>query len=40
MHGAFSISKGRKGFTLSFVGTLNNANTKIFNQCKVGYAKK
>jgi hypothetical protein len=24
MYGAFSISKGRKGFTLAFVGTINN----------------
>lgn len=40
MHGAFSISKGAKGFTLAFVGTLNNQNSKVFSQCKVGYKKK
>lgn len=40
MHGAFSISKGKKGFSLAFVGTLNNQNTKMFNQCKVGYHRK
>jgi aubergine-like protein len=40
MHGAFSISRGKRGFTLAFVGTSNNANTKIYNQCKVGYPNK
>jgi hypothetical protein len=40
MHGAFSISKGKKGFTLAFVGTLNSENTKIFNYCKTGYRNK
>ena len=40
MYGAFSISKGKKGFTLAFVGTLNQENTKIYNYCKTGYARK
>lgn len=40
MHGAFSISRGKKGFTLAFVGTLNAANTKVFTHCKVGYPRK
>lgn len=40
MHGAFSISRGRKGFTLAFVGSLNNSFTKVYNQCIVGYPKK
>jgi aubergine-like protein len=40
MYGAFSISKGKRGFTLAFVGTLNPENTKIFNSCKTGYKRK
>lgn len=40
MYGAFSISKGKKGFTLAFVGTLNPENTKVFNFCKTGYRRK
>jgi len=40
MYGAFSISKGRKGFTLAFVGTTNPELTKVFTFCKVGYKKK
>jgi len=40
MYGSFSISKGKKGFTLAFVGSLNPENTKVFSFCKTGYAKK
>jgi hypothetical protein len=40
MYGAFSISKGKKGFTLAFVGSLNSENTKVFNWCNVGYKRK
>lgn len=40
MYGAFSISKGKKGFTLAFVGTLNSENTKVINYCKTGYKRK
>jgi len=40
MYGAFSLSKGRKGFTLAFVGTLNSENTKVISYCKTGYKKK
>lgn len=40
MYGAFSISKGPRGFTLAFVGTLNSENTKVFSMCKMGYKRK
>lgn len=40
MYGAFSISKGKKGFTLAFVGTLNSENTRVFSFCKTGYPRK
>jgi len=40
MYGAFSISKGKKGFTLAFVGTLNSENTKVYSFCKTGYKRK
>lgn len=40
MYGAFSLSKGKKGFTLAFVGSLNTKNTKVFSQCRIGYKRK
>jgi hypothetical protein len=40
MYGAFSISKGKRGFTLAFVGTLNSENTKVYSMCKIGYKRK
>jgi hypothetical protein len=40
MYGAFSISKGLKGYTLAFVGTLNPVSSKIFTFCKTGYKSK
>ena len=40
MYGAFSISKGKRGFTLAFVGTLNSNNTKVFSYAKIGYKRK
>lgn len=40
MYGAFSISKGPKGYTLAFVGTLNSVSSKIFTYCKTGYKSK
>ena len=40
MYGAFSLSKGKKGFTLAFVGSLNSKNTKVFSQCRIGYKRK
>ena len=40
MYGAFAISKGKKGFTLAFTGTIDNSFTKVFNYCKTGYKSK
>ena len=30
MYGSFSISKGKRGFTLAFVGSLNSDYTRVF----------
>jgi hypothetical protein len=35
MYGAISISKGAKGETLAFVGTINDDCTRVFSDCKV-----
>lgn len=40
MYGAFAISKGKKGFTLAFTGTIDNTFTKVFNYAKTGYKSK
>ena len=40
MYGAFSISKGKRGFTLAFVGTRDKDHTKVFSFCKTGYPRK
>ena len=40
MYGSFSISKGKKGFTLAFAGSLNSENTKVIVYAKTGYPKK
>jgi hypothetical protein len=40
MYGSFAISKGKKGFTMAFTGTVNNEFTKVFNYCKTGYKSK
>ena len=40
MYGSFAISKGKKGFTLAFVGTTNNEFTRVFSYCKTGYKNK
>jgi len=40
MYGSFAISKGKKGFTLAFVGTLDANFTKVFCYCKTGYTTK
>jgi aubergine len=40
MYGSFAISKGKKGFTLAFTGTLDPLFTRIFNYCKTGYKNK
>lgn len=31
MYGALSLSKGKKGFTLAFVGTSSNDSTKVYS---------
>ena len=40
MYGALSLSKGKKGFTLAFVGTISNDCTKIFSDVKMEIEKK
>lgn len=40
MYGALSISKGDKGYTLAFVGTINSECTKVFSACKYGIKDK
>ena len=40
MYGALSLSKGKKGFTLAFVGTCSNDCTKVYSECKVGIKRK
>lgn len=40
MYGALSISKGKKGNTLAFVGTINSECTKVYSDCKVGIKDK
>lgn len=40
MYGALSISKGAKGHTLAFVGTINNECTRVFSDCKIGIKDK
>lgn len=40
MYGALSMSKGQKGFTLAFVGTINNECTKVFSDVKMNIKKK
>ena len=40
MYGAISISKGSKGNTLAFVGTLNSECTRVFSDCRVGIKDK
>ena len=40
MYGALSISKGKKGNTLAFVGTTNSECTKVYSECKVGIKDK
>lgn len=40
MYGSFAISKGKKGFTLAFTGTIDQNFTKVFNSCKTGYKNK
>lgn len=40
MYGSFAISKGKKGFTLAFVGSIDPNFTKVFCYCKTGYKNK
>lgn len=40
MYGALSLSKGKGGFSLAFVGTINNECTKVFSDIKMGIPKK
>lgn len=40
MYGAIAISKGKKGFTLAFVGSLDQNFTKVFTFCKTGFKSK
>lgn len=40
MYGAIAISKGKKGFTLAFTGTIDNSFTRVFTYCKTGYKSK
>ena len=40
MYGALSISKGKNGYTLAFVGTINDDSTKVFSDVKMGIKKK
>lgn len=40
MYGGISISKGKKGYTVAFVGTTNNEGTKVYSACKTNILKK
>lgn len=40
MYGAYSISKGAKGYTLAFVGTIDKACTKVYSEAVVGIKRK
>ena len=40
MYGAISTSKGKKGYTVAFVGTTNGTCTSVYSDCKVGIKKK
>ena len=40
MYGAISISKGAKGFTLAFVGTIDKTCTRVYSEAIVGIKKK
>lgn len=40
MYGAISLSKGSKGFTIAFVGTINNECTKVYSDCQIGIKSK
>ena len=35
MYGGISLSKGKKGYTLGFVGTTQNDSSTIYNESKI-----
>lgn len=40
MYGAISISKGKGGYTLGFVGTTNASCTSVYSDSRIGIKKK
>lgn len=40
MYGSLSVSGGKKGYTVAFVGTTNSSGTTIYSDCKLGIKKK
>jgi len=40
MYGALSISKGRGGQSLAFVGTTNNESSAVYSDSKFGIPRK
>lgn len=40
MYGGISISKGKGGYSMAFVGTINNEGTKVYSACKAKIARK
>lgn len=40
MYGGISISKGKNGFTVAFVGSITDDLSKVFSFCKTGIKNK
>jgi hypothetical protein len=40
MYGGISISKGKGGYSVAFVGTINNEGTKVYSACKSKVPRK
>lgn len=40
MYGAISISKGKKGFAIAFVGSISDDFTQIYSECVTTDTKK
>lgn len=40
MYGGISISKGKGGYSVAFVGTTNNECTKVYSACKAKVPRK
>lgn len=40
MYGGISISKGKKGYTLGFVGTIDKNLTKVYSYAKTRFPNK